>query len=543
MDPLHFYDAPGFPNLFLDYVYEYENVAAFYPKNYREQEKYPAHFHEVVSRSRIFSDEIAGIITHQYSLEEPSAKTLENLQLLKQKNTIAILTGQQLGILGGPLYTVYKIITAIKLCASLKSQYPEYNFVPVFWLEADDHDYEEVRHIQILDKENAFRRISYPIDESFDEEKGTVGDLRFTEAINGFFAELEENLRPTEFTGSILDALKATYSEGKTFKSAFRELLFGLFDAHGLIMFDPQDIQIKRLLRPVFQKEIHNYLLHAEKVVARSAALEDVYHAQVKVRPLNLFYHLDKGRYAIDPDDEGGFRLRKKRVKFTHEELLQLADEFPERFSPNVLLRPICQDYLFPTGFYIGGPAEVSYFAQIMPLYNLFSIPEPIIFPRASVTLIEKNIAGILEKFYLTLRDVYLNQSSLQEKVMNSILSVNLNDTFSELELKITGLMDELKAKLQSLDRTTADASEKYKVKLVSSLVELKSKAMESEKRKHEIVIRQLQKLVDSVYPQEALQERQLTYFYFANKYGSELLDRLFKEIAIGSDEHQIIEL
>ena len=460
-----------------------------------------------------------------------------------KKNTIAILTGQQLGILGGPLYTVYKIITGIKLCQSLKLQYPEYNFVPVFWLEADDHDYEEVRHIQINDKENAFRRISYPIDESFDEEKGTVGDLRFSEEINAFFAELEGNLRPTEFTTPMLDALKKAYSEGRTFKSAFRELLFNLFDSHGLVLFDPQDVQVKRLLRPVFQKEIHNYLVHAEKVVARSAALEDVYHAQVKVRPLNLFYHLDKGRYAIDPDDEGGFRLRKKRLKFTHEELLQLADEFPERFSPNVLLRPICQDYLFPTGFYVGGPAEVSYFAQIMPLYNLFSIPEPIIYPRASVTLIEKHVAGILEKFYLTLRDVYLNQSSLQEKVMNSILSVNLNDTFSELEMKITGLMDDLKAKLLSLDKTTADASEKYKVKLVSSLVELKSKAMESEKRKHEIVIRQLHKLVDSVYPQEALQERQLTYFYFANKYGNDLLERLFKEIVIGIDEHQIIEL
>ena len=543
MDPIHFCDAPGFPNLFLDYLYEFENVAAFYPKNFKDIEKFPAHFHQVVSRERAFSDELSDIIAAQYGRDYFSDRTAENLQLLKNSNTIAIVTGQQLGILGGPLYTIYKTITAIKLAQKLAGQYPEFNFVPVFWLEADDHDYEEVRHLLVLNAANDLHRISYPIEETFDEEKGTVGDLTFTAAINGVFEELKNTLRTTEFTEQMLEMLNGMYAEGKTFKAAFRELIFSMFDAYGLIMFDPQDIAIKKLLSPVFSNEVANYLAHAEKLVARSATLEETYHAQVKIRPLNLFYHMDKGRYAIDPDEEGGFRLRKKRMKFSHEELLKLTEEHPERFSPNVILRPICQDYLFPTGFYIGGPAEVSYFAQIMPLYEMFSIPEPVIYPRASVTLLEKNIKSVLEKYSLKLQDVYLNQSTLHEKVMNSLLSVNLDDLFKQLEGDVANLMQGLKDKLGQLDKTTADASEKYKVKLLSSLIELKSKAVESEKRKHEVVIRQLIKLADSVYPFESLQERQLNYFYFYNKYGAALLDKLFEGINVDEDKHQLIEL
>lgn len=543
MDPIHFCDAPGFPNLFLDYLYEFENVASFYPKNFKDIEKYPAHFHQVVSRERAFSDELSDIIAAQYGRDYFSDRTAENLQLLKNSNTIAIVTGQQLGILGGPLYTIYKTITAIKLAQKLAEQYPEFNFVPVFWLEADDHDYEEVRHLLVLNAANELHRISYPIEETFDEEKGTVGNLTFTGAINGVFEELKNTLRTTEFTEPMLEMLNGMYAEGKTFKAAFRELIFSMFDAYGLIIFDPQDIAIKKLLSPVFSNEVANYLAHAEKLVARSATLEETYHAQVKIRPLNLFYHMDKGRYAIDPDEEGGFRLRKKRMKFTHEELLKLTEENPERFSPNVILRPICQDYLFPTGFYIAGPAEVSYFAQIMPLYEMFNIPEPVIYPRASVTLLEKSTKSILDKYLLKLQDVYLNQSTLHEKVMNSLLSVNLDDLFKQLEGDVAKLMQGLKDKLSQLDKTTADASEKYKVKLLGSLVELKSKAIESEKRKHEVVIRQLIKLADSVYPYETLQERQLNYFYFYNKYGAALLDKLFEGINVSEDKHQLIEL
>ncbi len=543
MDPIHFCDAPGFPNLFLDYLYEFENVASFYPKNFKDVEKYPAHFHQVVSRERAFSDELSDIIAAQYGRDYFSDRTAENLQLLKNPNTIAIVTGQQLGILGGPLYTIYKTITSIKLAQKLSGQYPEFNFVPVFWLEADDHDYEEVRHLQLINAANELQLISYPIEETFDEEKGTVGNLTFTADINGFFEEFKGALRTTEFTEQMLETLNGMYAEGKTFKAAFRELIFSMFDAYGLIIFDPQDIEIKKLLSPVFSNEVANYLAHAEKLVARSATLEETYHAQVKIRPLNLFYHMDKGRYAIDPDEEGGFRLRKKRMKFTHEELLKLTKEHPERFSPNVILRPICQDYLFPTGFYIAGPAEVSYFAQIMPLYEMFSIPEPVIYPRASVTLLEKNIKSILEKYFLKLQDVYLNQSTLHEKVMNSLLSVNLDDLFKQVEGDVAKLMQSLKDKLGQLDKTTADASEKYKVKLLSSLIELKSKAVDSEKRKHEVVIRQLIKLADSVYPHETLQERKLNYFYFYNKYGAALLDKLFEGINVDEDKHQLIEL
>lgn len=162
-----------------------------------------------------------------------------------------------------------------------------------------------------------------------------------------------------------------------------------MFDNYGLIIFDPQDAEVKEMLKPIFKKEITDFRAHSEKLVNISANLEEEYHAQVKVRAINLFYHTDEGRYLIEPV-ENEFRLKRKRKKFLFDELIDLIEKEPARFSPNVLLRPVVQDYLLPTAFYIGGPSEISYFAQVMPLYNLYQIEPPIIFPRASATLIEK---------------------------------------------------------------------------------------------------------------------------------------------------------
>ena len=178
-----------------------------------------------------------------------------------------------------------------------------------------------------------------------------------------------------------MEKLKSFYSPGRSLKEAFKELTFWLFDKYGLVIFDPQDSEIKDMLRPVFKKEITDFRKHTEKLVSVSAKLEDLYHAQVKVRPVNLFYSTDGGRFLIDPV-ENEFRLRKKRKKFTFEELSNLIDTESDKFSANVLLRPICQDYILPTAFYVGGPSEIAYFAQVMPLYEFYNIQAPVIYPE-----------------------------------------------------------------------------------------------------------------------------------------------------------------
>ncbi len=394
---INFCDIPGHQNLFLDYLYEYDNLKDFYKHNFRNREQYKKIFKNITASDNAVRTRLKNILSSQYADINPSDKTQKNIDLLARDNTLTIVTGQQLGILGGPLYTFYKIITVIKLSNHLNSRYDEFNFVPVFWLEGDDHDFNEVRTISVFNNDNQVNKIGYKDEVEPDEAKKSIGITEFDESIYEFFNELDNNLRDTEFKKPLLDKLKRMYESGNTFKTSFRQLIHSFFDDFGLVLLDPQDKQVKDLLKPVFRKEINDFREHTQRLVHVSAKLEETYHAQVKVHPVNLFFSTDDGRYSIEPVDKE-FRLKRKRKNFTKEELLDLVENEPERFSPNVLLRPICQDYILPTAFYVGGPSEVSYFAQLLPLYDLFKIPAPIIYPRSSVTLLEVNIKKTLDK-------------------------------------------------------------------------------------------------------------------------------------------------
>jgi bacillithiol biosynthesis cysteine-adding enzyme BshC len=538
---INFGDIPGQYNLFLDYLYEFENVKKFYKHDFRNRNEYLRIFKTISETNREFRNDVPKIITSQYHGFNLSETTKNNIDLLKEKNTLAVVTGQQLGILGGPLYTLYKIITVIKLAEHLKERYDAYNFVPVFWLEGDDHDFEEVRSLNVINELNEVTKISYD-DEIIDEEiRQSVGYLKIKESISPFFDILDKNLRDTEFKPDLLKKLKESYSVGKTFKQSFRELISWLFDEYGLIIFDPQDIIIKNLLKPVFKKEINNFRQHTEKLVQISATLEEIYHAQVKVRPVNLFYSNEDGRFLIEPV-ENEFRLRRKRKKFTQEEIINEIDNKPENFSPNVLLRPICQDYILPTAFYVGGPSEISYFAQLTSLYDFYNLTSPIIYPRISATIYEKNLEKIFEKYNLSFGDIFIDSNELKTRIINSFSKNSIDDIFAESNNQIEVVIDRLKEKLFEFDKTIADATGKYRQKIISYIDELKSKAIEAQKKKHEITLRQIDKLTNSLFPNNNLQERGLNFVYFYDKYGEGFMKRLFDELKINNFDHQIIK-
>ncbi|MBI5726210.1 MAG: bacillithiol biosynthesis cysteine-adding enzyme BshC [Ignavibacteriales bacterium] len=543
MAEIHFSDLPGFPNLFLDYVYEYENCAGFFARDFKKKSDYRQLFYQVSARQRPFSDILVKALAKSYAGTPVCEKTKKNILALRSQNTIAIVTGQQLGLLGGPLYTIYKTITAIKLAESLNESYPEFAFIPVFWLEADDHDYDEVRHVFLPDSNNKAKQITYDPENAFDGEYGSVGELQFSDAIKVFMEEYKQTLRTTEFTDEIFHLLQSCYKPGATFKSAFKDLLFNLFDAKGLVLFDPQMPEVKQILTPVFLQEITGYRLHAEALIKRSAELEAKYHAQVKIRSVNLFYHADKGRHAVEPDEDGGFKLKRKRQKFSEEQLIALIKSSPGQFSPNVLLRPICQDYLLPTGMYIAGPSEISYFAQVSPLYDFFRIPMPNIYPRASVTLMEKNLAATVLKLNIKLPEIFLGEDILLQKTLNRTQSFDVDAQFAESQAELEKILGSLQQQILEIDKTIADAADRYKIKIVSSLAEYKTKVLEAQKRKNETTVRQLQKITDSVFPNQSLQERLFGYFYFANKYGDQLIHKLFNEIKTDVFSHQVIEL
>lgn len=540
---INFSDIPKHQNLFLDYMYEFDNVKDFYKHNFRSKETFPQLFKNISESKSKKQFHLTDIIKNQYkNIPQMSSKTQKNIELIDNAKTIAVVTGQQLGIFGGPLYTVYKIITALRLSNQLNERYDDYKFIPVFWLEGDDHDFNEVRLINIFDSENQVVNIGYKEEIDDEDAKQSVGKLVFDDSIIESLNKLESLLRDSDFKGDLLNRLRNFYKPGKTFKESFKELLVWLFDEFGLIVFDPQDPEVKNILKPIFKKEVADFVSHTQKLIQTSANLEELYHAQVKVKPVNLFYHTEDGRFSIEPVDEI-FKLKRKRKQFTQEEILNEIENSPERFSPNVLLRPICQDYLLPTGFYIAGPSEISYFAQIMPLYDFYDIVSPVIFPRSSATLLEKNVSAALDKYDITLNDVFLGLSELKEKVIAGLSENNIEKTFEEVLIDVELIFDKIKENLFAVDKTLIDASQRYKEKIISTFNELKTKSVRAQETKYETTIRQLTRISNLLYPLENLQEREINFTYFYNKYGKELLHKIYDEISISEFEHQIITI
>ncbi|MGE5364633.1 MAG: bacillithiol biosynthesis cysteine-adding enzyme BshC [Bacteroidota bacterium] len=540
---LNFSDIPGQNNLFLDYLYEFENVSEFYNGlNYRDPETYYRVFKSQCEKTRPHRKKLAEILSEQYKDSNPAGITLKNIQLLSSQNTVAVVTGQQLGLFGGPLYTFYKIITAIKLCSHLRNIYTDYSFVPVFWMEGDDHDFREVAGVNILDQANEIEKLIYDDNQPSEVNRGSVGRITFGPGINEVIEKLNNLLRDTDFKSKLVGLLGTFYKEGRTFKQSFRDLLFHFFDEFGLIIFDPQDKQIKEILRDIFKKEINNFRNHTDELVKRSARLEELYHAQVKVNPVNLFYNDDDGRYLIEPVDDQ-FRLKGKRKRFSREELLELIDASPERFSSNVLLRPICQDYIFPTAFYVGGPAEISYFAQLIPLYGFYDIPQPIIYPRSSATILEKGLINVMDKYSLGLKDLFMDKKTLHEKVLRDISGDGTEILFNKAVDAVNDSMERLQERLNEIDKTLNDSAVKTREKIQQGLEILRNKTMAAEKKKHESTIRQLDKLSNILYPLQNLQEREFSFIYYAHKYGLDIIKQINNELTINKFEHQIIEL
>ncbi|MGK9367662.1 bacillithiol biosynthesis cysteine-adding enzyme BshC [Melioribacter sp. Ez-97] len=539
---INYSDIPGHPNLFLDYLYEFENVEKFYGKNFRDEHEYNKLFDSLESYDRPHREKVTAIIKEQYRNIRASKLTLSNIEELNSKNTIAVVTGQQLGIFGGPLYTFYKTMTAVKLAAYLNDKYDNFHFVPVFWLEGDDHDFDEVRKINILDRDNSLKTLSYEdgLDDSVN--RGSVGNIKFNDNLRNLLEELSSSLRDSEFKMTLMDLLKSFYQPEVTFLESFRNLMIRLFDEYGLVVLNPSDPEIKKILAPVFKKELSDYKEHTVSLVERSAELEEIYHAQVKVKPVNLFYIDENERLSIEPLDEG-FRLKGRRKKFSYDDMIAQLEFAPERFSPNVLLRPICQDYLLPTGFYVAGPAEISYFAQLTPLYNYFEINSPYIYPRASATILENNVQSLLDKYQLKIEEVFSPKEDLIEKIIARNSGNNIDAVFEEAQGKINVILDELGKSLIVIDKNMLDLTEKTGTRINENLKYLKNKAADAERRKHEVTIRQINKMQNVLYPNENLQERELNFTYFANKYGLDILKWIFNELSINKFEHQILEL
>ncbi len=530
----------GTTHLFLDYIYNFKNVAKYYARDFND---FSIELIQEILAGYKNRGEVAQVLRRQ-NLSFGNRYADENIKLFEKENTLAVVTGQQVGLFTGPVYTIYKIISAIKLSSALAEKFPEYNFVPVFYLEGEDHDFFEANHAKVFNSNNELVKIEFIPEHSPKENYGPVGALKFDKKIKDVLNKLESELQDSEFKGELMNLIRSAYDEGINFTEAFVKFCAELFKDFGLIFLNPSDPELKQLLVPIFRKEIEEHPKLAELIIDVSADLENKYHAQAKPRPLNLFLIYKGGRFPIEPDEqEGIFKLKGVRFKFSKGELINILETSPQLLSPNVVLRPICQDVLLPTFAYIAGPSEIAYFAQIKPAYEYFNIPMPIIFPRISATLIEPKVKKILEKYGIDIREVYTDFNSLAKRIILANSDVDIQGFFDSVRSKLSSLLDEVKSFVSGIDPSLSGAVENSSGKIFYHIDNIYEKTLTASQRKNEIISQQIQKLKLNLLPEDELQERILNITYFLNKYGFQLIGKLFDELEIFEFNHQFVYL
>jgi bacillithiol biosynthesis cysteine-adding enzyme BshC len=542
---ISFNKLPGFNSIFLDYINNFPALERFYKYDFKDEMSFLQCLEEKrnwLSSKSFTRDDIADILTVQNKFFNSSPAVFSNIELLRKDNTFVIVTGQQTGIAGGPLYTIFKALSTIKLAEKLSNLYTDYNFISVFWLEADDHDFLEVNNTTLINKSNLPAEIKY-FPNGLEEEKylKPVSTIVFDEYIENVINEIRDTLQQTDFTETILDLVSRSYKPGIDMKTAFARFMNYLFTDMGLIFFDPSDKEMKTLMAPVFEKELSTYPAVCEIVIDTSTRLENVHTPQVKPRPINLFYTHNGNRYLIEPREDGTLGLKNSRQKFEKNELLSLARSQPESFSGNVITRPILQDFVLPTISYVGGPSEIAYFAQLKGVYEFFEIEMPVIYPRASITLLEKRVTAFLDKYELDLTEL-LNFKQLSEKLLSITQDINVDELFSNYKDELASLNYTFEKELEKIDKTLVNTFKNRSEKHIESLDALKQKFTDSLLKQNEAALSKLKSIESFIAPDGVLQERVLNILYFINKYSIELIKNLKDDINIDNFSHQLIE-
>ena len=529
----------AFPDLFVDYCTRYDTVADFYPGDWRDGDARREAAH-AAARRPADRDELADVLLAQNERWGLDASTRSHIEALRDPESVAIVTGQQVGLLSGPLYTIYKTITTLQLAEEWADQ-TERTVVPVFWVEGEDHDFEEIATAHVLHR-NEVVPLRYEPDVG--DNPGAVGRLALTDEIETVLDRLDEALPPSDFKPGVMERVRAAYQPDALLEDAFTRLMRSLFDEDGLVFINPDDARLKALSRPLFRRELEDPKTPVARIDATSKALRDRgYHAQVTARPTNLFWLGDDGRRPIDLDETGSFHLRHTDRTFSKTELIDRLETEPERFSPNVVLRPLMQDHLLPTAAYVAGPGEVSYFAQYGDVYDWADLEQPLIHPRASVSLVEGKVQKVLDKYDLSVADFRDDLEPLFQDVVVDTMEVDVDGVFSDVMPQLHQAINALKPEVEAVDRTLGSSTEAVRAAIIDEMETLKQKVVRAEKRQQDEVRAQLEKAHVNLRPNGSLQERVVIVLYYLNKYSLDLLGDLRHALRTDTSAHQVVEL
>ena len=453
------------------------------------------------------------------SLDPATNRSLERLA----SGAVAIVTGQQVGLFSGPVYSIYKALSAVRCAEEMTRRGSD--AVPVFWLATEDHDLAEVNH---CDWNTRAGLAHYELPSNDRHAGRRVGEIAFGKEIESLVETAVQSLEGA-FAANVERALRESYKPGETYGSAYGKLMARLMVGRGIIFVDPLDVRLHRLAAPTFHRALDQSDSLREGLLARSNELDrGGFHAQVKVtRETTLLFYNIEGRREPLRSRNGKFTAGN--ATFSVEELHTAIDRAPEFFTANALLRPVVQDTLFPTAAYIGGPAEIAYMAQARVAYEKILGRMPAILPRSSFTIVEPPIARFLQKYGLSIREVVDNQQQLRGKMEAKALPPELSSRFDKDEAALQLLLSGYTAPLEKLDQTLLGALKSSERNIFHQFHKLKAKAARAEGFRSGVLSRHERIILDSLYPHGGLQERTLCGLPFLAAYGTELLDELSK--------------
>lgn len=529
---------PHLHRLAADYFSAFDKVKEFFNGDFRDPDAFRLQADKVRARD-IPRDRLAEILAEQNRAFGCGPATLDNIEKIVRERACAVVTGQQVGLFSGPLYTVYKALTAIKLAERLSGRGLG-PVVPIFWPASDDHDLAEIDHIVLPGKEGGLREIRCPAPAR--ESKLPVAMVPLPEDIRECLRGLADGTRDSEFKPGVLAGLEDAYRPGRSWAEAFARWMTGLFASRGLIFIDPADPRLKELGRDVFIREIAAKSAATPPALAASERLRRAgYGEQIRMHEgiLNVFF-AERERLTIHVTGES-FEIKAPPRQLAFEELLELARARPALFSPNVLLRPIYQDALLPTVAYVGGPGEIAYFAQMKGVYDEFALPMPIVYPRRSATILEDRIGRILGKFGLGVDDFWRDAAGILGGPAKARIPDGLGRALDAARADTERDLESLSREIQAFEPTLGKSVHLARGKLNQQWNFLERKIDRAAAKRNDIAARQVRTASDNLYPNGSLQERVFNVVPYLIKYGPAFMDRLDEALDVEDSDHRIV--
>jgi len=528
-DCIHFKETGYFSKIILDYLEGDEKLRPFY-----QYEPKLASFSEAIEDKNLpvaTRSVLKASIEAQYKASKINLAKLEAVQTsvnsLLEVDTYTITTGHQLCLFTGPLYFIYKIVSVIKLCRELKSKYPECHFVPVYWMATEDHDFAEINHFKLNGKKFEWNT----------DQKGAVGRMKL-DGLEEIFASFSESLSEYSSNGEELKTLfQEAYLKHENLADATRYLVNELFADYGVVIVDGDDSELKKLFAPIVKKELLTEF-SSHQVDEQSKQLAKEYKIQVNPREINLFYLTDGSRVRIIKEGEGYF-INETGQSFSETEILKELEDFPERFSPNVLLRPLYQETILPNLAYVGGGGELAYWFQLKSTFEQMNTPLPVLLLRNSAMWMDEKQSKYFKALKISLRQLFLDEGVLLKEWVkqNATEDLLLQNEIEALQKQY----ETLAAKAEKIDVTLEPHVQAILTRHKKDLQQLSEKLVRAERRKQTEVGVKVKYLKSTLFPNRGLQERSNNFSEVYLREGREMVSQLLEMFDIPAHEFYLI--